>query len=421
VENIKQRSLKQVEKNRGELTKILRELIARPSISGEEKEAQLYYAGLLEDLGCQVDVWEPKPEDMLINPNFLANRDQYSDSPDVVGVLKGSGGGQSLLLNGHMDVVPPGAIDWLQSPWSGHVEGNRLYGRGAADMKAGLAANYIAVKSLLDLGVRLKGDVLLESVVCEKTGGAGTLSAIHRGYRADGAVVPEPTGMQVCPVSMGVIWFKITVTGKAAHAATTHLGVNAITKAGLLIAAVDQMNRQMVAEKKHPLYGYHPTPFSVNLGVVTGGAIPTSVPDKVVLEGRMSFSPDETVADAKKLLEAVVHETAAADEWMREHPPEVEWFGFFLDSGSVDLSHPFVKTLCHNYETALGRAPQVVGSPFGTDAGSLIRYGHIPTVIFGPGPSSTPHKANEYVDLDSVVQTAQVLACTLLDWCGVEE
>ncbi|HYE82355.1 MAG TPA: peptidase [Clostridia bacterium] len=412
--------IKMIEANKNEIVKTVQELIKYPSVMGEEKEAQIYFSDLLRKLSLNVDVWEPTMEDMKINPDFLAARDHFEGSPNVVGVLKGKGGGKSILLNGHMDVVPDGDNDWDDSPWSGKLAAGKIYGRGASDMKGGIIANVMAVKAIMDSGIQLKGDVIIESVIGEETGGAGTLSAISRGYKADGAIVPEPTDMQLCPVSMGVTWFRIIVKGLAAHAATSYLGVNAIIKASMILQKINEFEAKIIKEKKHELYKHHPAPFSINIGIIKGGIFPTSVPDEVIIEGRMSFTPDEEISEARRGFEAAVYEAAEKDDWLKEHRPIIEWFGFCLNSGSVDKEHPLVKTMADNYKSIKGNEPDIVGTPWGTDAGALIRYGNTPTVVFGPGPGGTAHKANEHVDVDKLVETTKIIACTILDWCGYE-
>lgn len=409
-----------VEENKSQMIEYLQEIIRFPSVLGEEKDAQIYYSKLLNKLDFDVDIWEPTPEDMNINPNFMPSRDDYKGSPNVVGTLKGIGGGRSILLNGHIDVVPAGGNDWNDSAWSGKFEEGRVYGRGANDMKGGLIANLMAVKAIVDSGIRLKGDVILESVIGEETGGAGTLSAISRGYKADAAIVPEPTDLRLCPVSMGVIWFRIIIKGFAAHAATSYLGVNAISKASIIIQKIDEYESKMIKEKKHELYSHHPSPFSINIGIIKGGVFPTSVPDEVIMEARMSFSPDDKIEDVKKALEEAVFEAAKSDSWLSEHLPVIEWYGFCLDSGSVNKDHDIIKTIKDNYREIKGIDPEIIGTPWGTDAGALIRYGNTPTIVIGPGPGGMAHKANEYVDIEMMIDTIKIFACTILDWCGYE-
>ncbi len=421
MNDVKTRVLDMIEKNRNEIIRSTQEIIKYPSVSGKEKEAQVYYSEILKKLSFDVDIWEPTNEETKINPDFLSTREDYEGSPNVVGVLKGKGGGKSIILNGHIDVVPEGDNDWHDSPWSGKFENGKVYGRGASDMKGGLIANIMAVKAIIDSGIKLKGDVIVESVIGEETGGAGTLAAISKGYKADGAIVPEPTDLNVCPVSMGAMWFRITVKGKAAHAGTSYLGVNAISMTSKIIQKLDEFEVKRTKLKRHDLYKHMDVPFAVNIGTIKGGVFPTSVPDEVILEGRMGISPDEEIGEARKALEDAVHEVAMTDDWLRDNMPEIEWFGFCISSGGIDREHALVQTMTDSYRYVMGSEPNVIGTPWGTDAGSLNRYGNIPAVTFGPGPGERAHKANEYVEVDKLLETTKVIACTVLDWCEYQE
>jgi len=227
--------------------------------------------------------------------------------------------------------------------------------------------------------------------------------------------------MQLCPVSMGVTWFRIIIKGLAAHGATSYLGVNAINKASMIVQKLNEFEAKRIKEIKHELYKHHPAPFSVNIGIIKGGIFPTSVPDEVIIEGRMSFSPDEEISEARRELENAVYGAAREDGWLKEHMPQIEWYGFCLNSGSVDKEHALVKTIADNYKYVKNDDPNIVGTPWGTDAGALIRYGNTPAVVFGPGPGGTAHKANEYVDVEKLIETTKIIACTILDWCGYEQ
>ena len=410
-----------IEQHRDAAVCAVQALTRFPSMMWQERTAQEHYAELLRAMSLTVDMWFPQPDDMAINPFFLGARDHYTGSPNVAARLKGVGGGRSMLLNGHIDVVPEGDNDWDSDPWSGEYRDGKVYGRGTSDMKGGLVANLMAVKAIMDAGITLKGDVILASVIGEETGGAGTLSLLSRGYTADGAIVPEPTDLHICPVSIGVMWFRTTVRGVATHAGTAHLGVNAITRTAAIIQALDTYDQERRFRPRHELYQDRPHPFNINMGVIRGGIFPTSVPDEVVLESRIAIAPDEDILQARREVEEVIFAAARQDTWLREHLPQVEWYGFCLTSGMVSTNHPLTQTLMNNYQHLTGASPVISGTPWGTDAGAMIRYGNIPTIVFGPGPGDTAHKANEYVDMDKLVTAAKVIAVTLLDWCEVAE
>lgn len=229
-----------IESLASELVAYSKQLISFPTVAGQEQGAQEYLRTMLEERGFAVDMWEPDIQAMReFFPFFRGSRESFAGSPNVVGVRKGTGGGRSLMVNGHIDVVPPGERSaWNTDPFTGVLEGDRLYGRGISDMKIAHAAFLTCVDALEKLGVQLKGDLILESVVDEETGGAGTLAAIMRGYQADGAVISEPTGMVSCTSSPGVSYFKVKVKGRAFHGGTRYKGVSAIEKAMEVVTAL---------------------------------------------------------------------------------------------------------------------------------------------------------------------------------------
>src|SRR3954471_17213459 len=228
---------------RPDLVEFARSLVRIPSVTGSEQEAQRAIAAKYESLGLSVDIVPSLREELESHPAFCDDAIPFADRLNVVGRWRGTGGGRSLILNGHMDVVPPGDIaKWTRDPWGGEIDGDRLYGRGACDMKSGLASAAFAVRALQSIGVALRGDVLLESVIGEETGGAGSLTTIVRGYRADACIIAEPMDLRIAPVQTGALTFRITVHGKSAHACMKPHGVSAITEFAPIIVALEQLN-----------------------------------------------------------------------------------------------------------------------------------------------------------------------------------
>jgi acetylornithine deacetylase len=417
----RQALLDQIEQAWGDIIRRTQEFIRYPSTSGNESEAQGYFASLLEEMSLDVDMWEPDIEDTKINPYFLGERTNFRGSPNVAGVQRGCGGGRSLILIGHVDVVPQGRNDWHNEPFCGKLQDGKIYGRGASDMKGGLMAALMALKAVKDSGVTLRGDVTVQSVIEEESGGAGVLSVIKRGYKADAAIVPEPTDMRICPASIGAMWFRVTVKGLSAHAATAHLGVSAISKSVKIIDALSRLETARNGEGRHPFYEASPTPFSLTVGKINGGVFPTNVPEEVVMEGRMAIMPGEEVTTARSAFEAAIAAVASEDDWLREHRPLTEWFGFCFHSNEIDHDHGIVKALCNSYTRVTGREAVVGGTPWGTDAAAMTRFGGTPSVVFGPGPGETAHKANEYLDVQQLMDTTKVIALCILDWCDYVE
>ncbi len=395
---------------------MLQRFVRCDSVQGNEADVQELVQSELHQLGMKVDRFTPGDE-TLNHPAFCANRTDFTQSPNVVGVWKGKGGGRSLILNGHIDVVPPGnRSDWELEPYSGEVKNGRLYGRGATDMKGGNTAMLLALKCLKDLDLPLNGDLIFESVVEEESGGTGTLAAIERGYRADAALIPEPTKMKVFPKQQGSMWFRITVSGRGAHGGTRYEGVSALEKSLSVIKAIQLLEEQRNNRITDSLYENIPIPVPINIGKISGGDWPSSVPDQVVLEGRMGVIPGEELEDAKLDMRRALG--AIEDDWLADHPVEIEWFGARWLPGEVDEDHPLVGVIRRHYEEVTGNDLVIEASPWGTDGGLLQEVGNTPSIIFGPGETAVAHFANEYIEIDQMMLAAELFVHIILEWCG---
>lgn len=406
----------------GETAAFLSQLIRAESTTGLERPAQELMAEKLRQLGMDVDVWEPGGVELTGHQYFYSPRTDFAGNPNVIGVLKGTGGGRSLLINGHIDVVPPGEPElWQLSPWSGQIEDGKVFGRGASDMKGGTVAAVLAVEALRALGIALKGDIVIESVVEEESGGSGTLAAILRGYRADAALVPEPSGMTIFSEQQGSMWFRISVQGRVAHGGTRYEGVSALEKMIIVIKQVEKLEKQRNAPLTGtPLYSGVPIPIPINIGRIEGGSWPSSVPDLVTIEGRMGVAPAEQMEEAQKELEEGLLALKAVDPWFVEYPPTVEWFGARWLPGSIPADHPIMAILTEHYRQVLGTEPPVKASPWGTDGGLLTQLAGIPTVVLGPGITALAHFPNENIQLKQILEAAEIYALTIMDWCGTE-
>ena len=409
--------------HREDAVNLTQQLVQAPSLIGQEQKVQELIAANLREMDLDVDMWEPDGEQLAKHAYFCAQRTDFTGSPNVVGVWKTQAlqpGGHSLILNGHIDVVPVGDVSqWDDDPFSGKVDGNRLYGRGSTDMKGGIASSLMAVRCLKELGVKLAGDVIVQSVMEEESGGAGTLATLLRRYRADAAVIPEPTNLKIFPKQQGSMWFRIRVKGLSAHGGTRYEGVSAIEKSQTILNGIWELERLRNERITEPLYRDTPIPIPINVGKVQGGNWPSSVPDEVVIEGRMGVAPDEKPEDARAELERQIADMAANDEWMKDNPPGVEWFGAVWLPGQMDSGHSLLAALQQSCQQVLEVEPIVEASPWGTDGGLLEKVGGIPTVVFGPGVTGVAHFPNEYVEIDKVLQTASVLALTMVSYCGV--
>lgn len=420
--DLKDRIVGKVDLLKDEFFSSIQELVRIPSVVGQEGAGQEWIEALYRSLRLDVSRVVPDREKLFEHPAYIETGFAYGESrPNVVGVLRGSGGGRSLILNGHIDVVPAEpASQWERGgPWSGAIEGNRLYGRGAADMKTGLVANAFAVKVLLDLGVRLRGDVILQSVIEEEAGGSGgTLATLLAGYHADGMVIPEPFELRVIVAHPGINYFRVKVTGKTAHAAQSHEGINAIGKLVAIYEGLMQLDQDRAERNRNEFFEkVTGRSCNLNIGTFKAGDWASTVAGMAELEGRVSYLPGETEESIKAEIAEVVEKIAAKDEWLREHPPAIAWYGWHAQPWVQNEDAPFVRQFLDSASEVLLERPEIAAATCGLDTRFGSMFG-IPSIVFGP-TGGVLHSFNEYVELDSAVKVLKVLACFIADWCGV--
>jgi acetylornithine deacetylase len=402
------------------LLEFLADLIAVPSLTGQETAGQESVAEQMGRIGLDVDLWELDFDELSQHPAFSVE-EQRERGLGVVGVMGEDAGGRSLILNGHVDVVPVGDQSlWHCPPWKATLAEGRVYGRGAVDMKGGLCCALFAAKALRDAGVRLKGRLVVESVIGEEDGGVGTLATVLRGYRADGAIVAEPTELIVAPAQAGAFNFRVTIPGKAAHGCVREEGVSAIAKFFPIHEALMTLERERNERHQDALYARYRLPNALCIGSVRAGTWASSVAESLVFEGRYGIAVGEDQSAARRAFEEAVARAAHADEWLREFPPVVEWWGgqFFPARTSVD--HPLVETITGAFHEIVGEAARVEGMTYGADMGLLVNVGHTPTVLFGPGDVRVSHRPDEYVPIEDLEVAVRTLALTALRFCGCE-
>ncbi|NTW05790.1 MAG: peptidase [Peptococcaceae bacterium] len=414
-----QLALKELE---NEAIATLQKAVQIPSITGEEENVQRFLEGILKDMGLETDLWYPNTAELKEHPAFdLVNHENLGKRPNLVGRLRGTGKGKSLILNGHVDVVDPGTeTHWVQkNPWSGLIEDGKLYGRGACDMKSGLLAGIFAVKALIKSGLPINGDILLESVISEEDGGCGTLACLARGYTAAGAVVMEPTKMSLMPAQLGATSFRLTVTGLATHGCVRYQGVSAIEKFSFLHQGIIEWEK--AREEKidwSQLFSGYPIKAPISIGTIQAGNWDSTVAEKLTAEGRLGVFLNQSLKDARNSFEDMIADLSAQDPWLAENPPKIEWFQAAWEPAAIDPDHPLVMSLKKSYETTLGRQAVLEGAPYGSDMRLLTIYGNIPTVIFGPGDVANAHFTNEFVLIKEYLDTIAVLADLIYDWCN---
>jgi len=416
------RILRSVDDQRPALIDTLRKLIQAPSVTGAEGPCADVCAELLRDLGLEVDQWEVDPDVLRAHPAANRSAFPYPGRPNVVGRYQGANpaAGRSLLLNGHIDVVTPEPVaQWTHDPWGGEVVDNKLFGRGAIDMKGGIAAMIVALRGVLATGLRPQGDVLIECVIEEEEGvGNGTLASVLRGYTADACIVTEQTDLALQPSMRGAIRWKITVEGKSSHGVEKWKGVDGIEKGLAIWQSLRYFQDAMSLVHSHPLYDGYPISIPVTPDAIHAGAWRGMVAPDCVIEGYLETLPGHDTYFWEEKFRAYLHAVASTDPWLRDHLPRLEVTERY-ESYAETEDNPFVTIMQEVTEQVTGANLPLAGMNGGCDAYVRHVYGHSPTVIFGPSGDNA-HGADEYVNIDDLVAATKVMALTIARWCGVE-
>jgi acetylornithine deacetylase len=401
-------------------TQVLAELVRTPSVTGSEDAVQDVIAARLAEIGLSPERLTPDPAAARADPDW-PGEEMPRESLPIVTARLGRPGGRRLLLVGHVDVVPPGDLAaWSVDPWAAELRDGALFGRGACDMKGGVAAILAALRELVASGAaeRLGGEVLAAFVPSEEDGGQGMLAAIRAGVTGDAAIITEPTSLDVVVAHAGAITFRLTVPGRAAHASVRREGVSALDNLFTLVRALEADEARRNADEDDPLMTELGLPYPTIIGKVDGGEWASTVLDRVVAEGRYGVKLGQTWRDAEADLRACIERTCARDPFMREHPATVELTGGRFSSARVPADDPLPTSLLDVGERVLGRRPGRLGKPYGADMRLLVNEGATPTVIFGPGDVVHAHAADERVPLGEVVDCARVLVAWVEDELG---
>jgi acetylornithine deacetylase len=410
-----------VEARREDAVRLLQELVRVPSVTGREGAVGEVVERAFGERGLEVDRWEATPGEMEPYLDHVGEQESYDNRPNVAGVRKGTGGGSSILLNAHVDTVAPGdPATWTYDPFSGTVERGLLYGRGSCDMKGGLVTHLVALDALSDLGVRLRGDVTVAATVGEENGGLGALSTVLRGYRADTALITEPTRLRLVTAQGGSLIFRLTLAGRSAHAAARDEGVSALEKFVPIFEDLRELERERNESVGHPLYDGVRNKVPINVGVVRAGNWASTVPESLVAEGRIGLIPGEEVEPFRDLVADRIVAVAERDSWLRAHPPELEWFGGQFAPAEVPTDAPICEAVMRAHERMTGERPAVEGVPYGADMRLFVRFGGIPCVMYGAGDVKVAHAPDEHISVTDLLTATGTVACLLADWCGVE-
>ncbi len=405
-----------------EAVEMLSALVRLDSTLGNEAAAQEFMARCFADLGLSVDSFEIDLDAIKDLPGFSPVNWSYAGKQNIVATHRSRRNtGRSLILNGHIDVVPTGPADmWSNPPFEPVLRDARLYGRGSGDMKAGIVAFTTAFKALRRIGAQPAAPVYLQTVVEEECTGNGALACLARGYRADAAIIPEPYNSTLMSAQLGVMWFRVRVRGTPAHVFDTSAGVNAIEAAFDLVKALKRLEaRWNAADVRHPAYAGQRHPINFNLGVIKGGEWPSSVPTECRFEMRVGFFPGVEPAEVRRRIETTIARAAAARPGLHATPPEIEYVGFQAAGCTVDPEGEMMRLLADVHRRITGRKAEHVAATATTDARIFNLYGGIPATCYGPEAQNI-HGIDESVGLDSLRQVTRVLALFIAEWCGTE-
>src|ERR671920_93765 len=338
-----------VQARREDAVSLLRELVRVPSVTGEEGAVGAVVERAFSERGLDVDTWEATREETEPYREHIGEQSSYENRPNVAGTKRGTGDGRSILLNAHTDTVDPGdPTAWKGDPLSGNLEGDLLYGRGSCDMKGGLVTYLVALDAL---------------------------STVLRGYRADAAIITEPTRLALVPAQGGSLVFRLKIPGRSAHAAVRDEGVSALEKFVPIFENLRELEQERNGVLSHPLYDAVRNKVPINIGVVRAGNWASTVPESLVAEGRVGLIPGEEVDPFKDLVSGRISAVAERDSWLREHPPELRWFGGQFAPAEVPTDAPICEAV---------------------------------------------KRAHEHISVPDLLTATETIACLLADWCGME-
>jgi succinyl-diaminopimelate desuccinylase len=389
---IDNRMREQIEAMRGDIVATLQALVRIPSITGEEAGVGAFVTDYCRKMGLEVEIVEAE-----------------SNRPNVIARWNCGKPGPSLLLNDHLDIVPPGPLEyWKHPPFAAAIENNRVYGRGTIDTKSGLTTILIATRAAREIGLNIAGELILVFTCDEEVGGAKGMQYLGRTGRlkADMAVVAEPTSMQVEIATKGQLRLEVTTRGKATHGARPWLGHNAIEDMVDVIEELRKLARGL-EKRKHPLLGQG----TLNIGRIDGGTVPNMVPNKCVLGIDRRLLPDENPDDAEREIMAILQTLKCKKEGFDASLRRIVWWPGY----SVAPEEPIVRIACGAFEKVVGRKPRIAGKDASTDASWIHTLSGIPVVMFSPGNGLEAMNANENVGIDDLVTATKIMGQIIID------
>lgn len=397
-------------------------LVAEPSTLGNEMSVLEVMENEFEKLGFSAERVSIDPVLLKKHPGFASVPWKYENRYNVVAVERPAGtGGRSALFNGHLDVVSPEPIGfWEQNPFDPQIRDGWLYGRGAGDMKSGVAAMTYGVHAVKKAGFGLNAPVTIETVIEEECSGNGALACLQAGHDAEAVLIPEPFGPTILTNQLGVLWFKVNVKGSPSHVLSAPAGTNAIEKSYYLIDALRQLEADLNQEKIPDAYHQIDHPLNLNIGIMHGGDWPSTVPAEAEFHCRMSYFPGETYAKICRQITETVELAAKADPWLCKNPPKIEFYGFRSDGHSISRDLPALSMLSGCHKSLTGHDATECIATCTTDLRAFQHFGKAQATCFGPVAKNI-HAANERANIESIIHVARTYALFLARWCGLAE
>lgn len=399
-------------------------LVAEPSTLGNEQSALVVMEDELIRLGLSPVRVPIDSERLKSHPGYAPVPWQYvpTENYNVVAPRPADRpGGRSCILNGHLDVVSPEPCEaWDTDPFTPTTRDGWLFGRGAGDMKSGVAAMTYALHAVREAGFGLGGEVTVEAVIDEECSGNGALACVDAGYDADAVLIPEPFGPTLLTSEVGVMWFKVVVRGKPSHVLATEVGANAIERCHPLMNALRELERELNEEARPPEYESLAHPLNLNIGIVQGGDWPSTVPAYAEFHCRLSFFPTQDFESMRSRVEACVSKCSREDGWLRENPPEVVFYGFRSNGHTLNPNFEMLAEVGACHKDITGSPAEEYICTCTTDLRAFMDFGRGQGICYGPVAENI-HASNERVNLESIIHTARVYALFIGRWCGLME
>lgn len=393
-------------------------LVEQPSTLGNEEGAVHVMGTRLKELGFTTQYIALEDDVVQQHRGFARVPWSLEGKQNVLGHLQpGAAGGHSAIFNGHLDVVDAGnPTYWSHDPFSPYVQDGWLYGRGAGDMKSGVAAMTYAAYAVVRAGFRLCAPLTIEAVVEEECSGNGAIACLANGVDAEAVLIPEPFGATLLTAQLGVLWFKVSLQGKPTHVLHTQGGVNAIDACYTLIAALRTLEEELNSELVPPAYQHSSHPINLNIGVLSGGTWPSSVPAEATFHGRLSYFPGTRYEEICKRIEDTLQSVIQKDPWLRKNPPILEFYGFKSDGHIVDRRLPALELLNGCHKSLSGHDAEEYIATCTTDLRAFHHFGASQHTCFGPVAENI-HGNDERVEVASILHVAKAYALFLARWC----